>query len=259
MQIPRFSLIISLIALCLSACGTSSNEQTLVAQHHTVSTEIAYTRQTASVVRARMQTTLDFAGTRVIDVEQLGQFLQSTLVALGTERAYISNNLPLPGSVSFPTFTPLPTSPINIQANSQPTIPVDPNATEELNTQGEPISATPPAGQSTLSNIVLASGVDNNDCAIDSNPRFTTNSTEIYVVAIANNIPAGTEISSTWQRAGIEVALFSFAPEASLNNVCIWFFIDQTDTEFVAANWSVELKINGVSASPPIPFTIVEP
>ena len=242
--------------MLLSACGTSTDQLTLVADHQAVSTQMTDIRSSATVVRARMQITLDFAGTRAVEVEQHGQFLRSTLVALGTDSAYISNNLPLPGN--FPTFTPQPTSPVNIPVTRAP----QPIVTEELNAQGTPIQITieptEASNQARFENIVLSSGVGDDDCAIDTNPRFTPASPEIYVVATAYDVPSGATISSIWQSNGTEVALFSFQAENAISGNCIWFFIDQSDAEFVVGPWSVELRVDNVGIAPPIPFQILE-
>ena len=258
---PPHSILITfhsllLILLLLAGCGTPDDQLTLVAENEIARTQISDIRASATVVRARMQITLDFAGTRVIEVDQQGQFLRSTLVALGTDSVFISSNLPLPGN--FPTFTPPPTSPVRIQVTPAP----QPLVTEELNAEGTPIQVTIDPNEATnqprFENIVLSSGVNDNDCAIDTNPRFTPASTEIYIVATGYDIPAGTSISSVWQSNGTEVALFSFQPENTVNGSCIWFFIDQTDAEFLVGTWSVELRLDGQSAAPPIPFQIVE-
>ena len=247
-------LLVTLLAV--SACGTSTEQLTLVADHHIASTQIANVRASATVVRARMQITLDFAGTRAIEVEQQGQFLRSTLVSLGTESAFINDRLPLPGN--FPTFTPQPTSPINNPITPAP----QPQVTQALNAEGTLVQVTPAATsistQARLENIVLSSGVNNNDCAIDTNPRFTPASAEIYIVATAYDVPANTTITSRWQSNGTEVALFSFQTQTSVDGNCIWFFIDQSDAEFVVGAWGVELMIDDVSAAPPISFQIVE-
>lgn len=254
-QLLQQSLLL-IILLIISACGTSTEELTLVADHEIANTQMADIRASATVVRARMQITLDFAGTRAIEVEQHGQFLRSTLVSLGTESVFINSNLPLPGN--FPTFTPQPTSPINVPATRAP----QPQATEGLNAEGTPIQVTPPptdeSTQPRLDNIVLSTGVNDNDCAIDTNPRFTPASTAIYVVATAYNVPTNATISSVWLSNGTEVALFSFVTENEINGNCIWFFIDQSDAEFVVGSWSVELKIDDVSVATPIPFQILE-
>jgi len=248
--------LLFIVLVFISACGTSTEQLTLVADHSIANTQIANMRASATVVRARMQTTLDFSGTRSIEVEQQGQFLRSTLVALGTESIFINNNLPLPGN--FPTFTPQPTSPANVPVTRAP----QPQATQEFNTDESSVQVTPPPTEDSIlprfENIVLSSGVNNNDCAIDTNPRFTPASTEIYVVATAYNVPINASISSVWMSNGTEVALFSFNTENEINGNCIWFFIDQSDAEFVVGSWSVELKIDDVSVAPPVPFQISE-
>lgn len=249
-------LILAIVLLTFSACGSSSEQLTITAGYEAANTQISDIRGSATVSRARLQITLDHAGTRAVNVEQQGLLMRSTLVALGTDSAFIANNLPLPGS--FPTFTPPPTSPVNLAI----TPAAVPAVTEELNADGTlvqvTVEATEASNQARLQNIVMASGVDNNDCAIDTNPVFTPNSTEIYVVATAYDIPTGATISSSWIGNGTEVALFSFEASNPINGSCIWFFIDQTDAEFIPGTWSVELQINNVSASPPLPFQIAE-
>lgn len=251
----RYWLILIVLFACVG-CGASSEQFTVTAEYASANTQIVDIRSTATVVRARMQITLDHAKTRAVSVEQQGLFMRSTLVALGTDSAFIANNLPLPGS--FPTFTPQPTSPANIAV---PPVAA-PAVTEELNAEGTRVQVTPApttsANQPRLQDIVLSSGVNDNDCALNTNPRITPNSTEIYVVATAYDIPAGATISSVWQSNGTEVALFSFTPDSPIDGNCIWFFIDQSDAEFVLGTWSVELRIDDVSASPPLPFQIVE-
>ncbi len=250
--------IVSTIALfILSACSTGNEQLTLVAQNEVANTEISNIRSTATVSRARLQTTLDYASTRVVDIEQQGLFMRATLVALGTDSVFLNSNLPLSGN--FPTFTPQPTSPINVAISPAP----QPLVTEDVNVDGTRVQITLEATEASnqqprMENIVLASGVNDNDCARDTNPRLTPNSTEIYVVATAYNIPAGANITSTWQSNGTEVAFFSFQTETIIDGSCIWFFIDQTDAEFVPGIWSVELRINDVSASQPLPFQISE-
>ena len=103
----------------------------------------------------------------------------------------------------------------------------------------------------------MASGVGSDDCALDVNPRFTPSSAAIYVVANAYKIPAGATISSSWQRANTEVALFSFDAQRAINGSCIWFFIDQSDTPFFSGSWSVELRLDGAALAV-MPFQIAE-
>ena len=70
-------------------------------------------------------------------------------------------------------------------------------------------------------------------------------------------MPAGATIESVWRRQGSEVARFSFSPRYPINGDCVWFFIDQSDAAFTVGAWSVELRVNGESAVPALPFQIV--
>jgi hypothetical protein len=255
-SIRRYILLLFIISLTISGCGDNGEQLTITANYEVAITQIVDTRASATIANARLQTTLDHVSTRVIEVEQQGLFMRSTLVAIGTDSAFIANNLPIPGS--FPTFTPAPTSPVNAEI-----APIAlPEATIALDEQGTPIQTTPDAteagNQPRLQDIVIASGVNANDCARGRNPVITPNSTEIYVVATAYAIPVGTDISSTWFSNGTEVARFSFTAQAPINGSCIWFFIDQSDTEFIVGSWSVELKINDQPTASPLPFQIID-
>ena len=50
-----------------------------------------------------------------------------------------------------------------------------------------------------------------------------------------------------------------FVPGFVIEDACIWFFADQTDFPFTPGNYSVYLALNGVTATPMISFSIVEP
>ncbi len=252
MQMKQIQIgYLCLIVILITACGTSETDLTVVAQHSTALANISGTRLTVTVNVARMQTTQEYIGTRVAFLEQRGQFLQATLVSRGTDQAFIERNLPDSGNLSIPTFMPPPTSPV-VGVITPPAVP---NATEEA--PNDSSNLIPELSSGTLINPVMSSGVDDNDCPINRNPPFTPQSTDIYVVAIAQNVTAGTNISSVWQRNGIEVAQFSFTPESNIESGCIWFFIDQTDVEFTVASWSVTLRLDGVEMTT-VPFSIVE-
>ena len=89
-------LLISLLmftSLALIACRTSDLPLSVTAEYEAVATELDRLRATATVARARLQITLDFAGTRVAQIEQSGAFLRSNLLALGTDSEFIAANL----------------------------------------------------------------------------------------------------------------------------------------------------------------------
>ncbi len=247
MKSPRGLGIWLLLVLLLTSCTASAVEQTATVEQSIAETTIAALRATSTVARARMQTTLDYVGSRVTEAAEAQDFLRYNLINLGTESAWLSTAIWQLGEVGEQATA-------TAQPAASDTVP-NPAATPP-----PAVIVTPPTEQSPgprLENMLMASGVDNRDCAIDNNPRFTPASSQIYVVAQAYNVAAGATISSVWRRQGSEVANFSFQPRNNLNGDCIWFFIDQSDAEFTVGVWSVEIAFDGVRAAAPLAFQIV--
>jgi len=244
------------VAITMTACRSTEPQQTATAAYDEAISAIEMLRTTATVVHARIQTTLDHAGTRVGQAQAAGTFLASNLISLGTDAAFIEESLE---QLDQPP-APVPQTPAAQQAARSGTAEAPP-PTQAPRTIVTPPAATPaptsiPSGP-RLENITMASGVNQFDCAIDVNPRFTPASTEIYVVGRAYSIPAGATISSSWRRSGTEIVSFSFHKEHEINDNCIWFFIDQTDTPFTVGSWSVEISVDGVPLASPVAFQIV--
>ena len=252
----RFGYGLLLItAFALAACSASDAQLTAKAEYDLAGTQINNQRSTATVAYARMQTTQDFAVTRVAEVDQARQSLHSTLAALGTESGFIETL-----SSNIAAFTPSPGLPATAGSAAAlqtrtPDRPVavrtPPSATGET---GDRIASD---SQPRLEDIALAAGKDKNGCAVDPNPRFTSASAEIYVTARAYHIPADVTISSSWRRMGAEVASISFQAAYPIHARCIWLFIDQSDTPFVSGRWSVELRLDDQSLAL-VPFQIFE-
>ena len=247
-----------LAASALAGCDSGAPEMTATAYSQARS-EIENLRATATVVRARMKTTLEYAGTRIGQAEEAGGLLQHSLSSLGTDTNYVETSVSL--IESGPTLIPPPT-PIDARAPAAGAItpisrPTDIPVAAATSTATNPQPALDD-NRPRLKNIVMASGVNDFDCAIDNNPRFTPQSEAIYIVAEAHNISAGASISSRWYRRGTEVAYFSFEAENDINGNCIWFFIDQTDTTFFPGAWSVEIRVDDGPLSTPIAFQIAE-
>lgn len=239
------------IVFALTACGASDVQLTVKAEHDLAGAQIVSRRSTATVVRARMQTTQDFAVTRVGEVMQAERYLYSTLGALGTEEGFIQDSLTLAHGTA--ALTPPPDSPVAVgRAAAPPARFTDSPAAVRI-----PTDSISFGNQPRLENIVLASGKDRDGCAVDSNPRFTPTSTEIYVIARAYHIPAGAIVASSWRRMGTEAAAISFQTEGRIHDRCIWLFIDQSDAAFSVGRWSVELRLDGQSLAL-VPFRIFE-
>ncbi len=250
----------SLLALALAgsllvACGATPPLQTATAAFQQAQTELESLIATATVERARIQTTLDYAEDRVAGAKAADEFLRHNLSNLGTDSAFIARELEL---IRLPAAGVAPGPGATQPAKADPQAPQPEKAPSVIVTP--PVRGRAAERQETsarLEEVVMASGVDASDCAIDRNPRFTPASTAIYVVARAFEIPAGARISSTWRRAGVEVAAFSFQPEYRIHDSCIWFFIDQTDSPFLVDGWSVAIEVEGVALGPAVDFQIV--
>ena len=245
------------LGLGLAGCASDAPQATATVLYERAKAEVESLRSTATVARARMKTTLEYAAARIAQAEDAGEFLQFSLIGLGTDTGFIATNVSQ--IESAPTRIALATATAPRRAEVRTARPIT------LATLAPTASATRPAIASSpqatvsgprLENIVMASGVNRNDCAIDVNPAFTPASSEIYVVAEAFNVPAGAKISSRWHRQGIEVAYFSFDVENRIDGNCIWFYIDQTDTAFVAGAWSVELRVDNVRVASPVAFQV---
>ena len=253
MMSPRkrcaFACLWLLLALALAGCSASIAEMTATAAQGAALAELEVLRATGTVARARMQTTLDYADSRVTEAADAREFLRYSLINLGTESAYIATGISQLDALEGPATA---TAPAAARTNQPGATPATAAAAA--------IAVTPPATKRAgprLEDLVMASGVDSSDCALDRNPRFTPSSQRIYVVARAFALPAGATISSVWRRGDSQVATFSFNPRNAINGDCIWFFIDQTDAEFTLNAWSVELIVNGEPAAPPLVFQIV--
>ncbi len=251
--------ILAVVAVCaavlvLPSCRSSAPELTATVAHEQARAGIESLRGTATVVRARMKTTLEYAVTRVAQAQEAGEFLRHSLINLGFEGDTIATSV---GQLRQAAFEMTPTA-VARPVDSRVTPGTPPTALPLDGGAARAVAATAPAVGPRLANIVMATGVRADDCAADVNPRFTVASSEIYVVAEAYDIPAGATISSIWQSRGAQVASLSFQPEYAINGNCIWFFIDQTDAAFVAGAWSVEISLDGQPLSSPIAFQIVE-
>lgn len=245
-------LTIVFAGLLTGACQFFSNpaEATLVAQNQQLSTEIAAIRETATVDADRMMITLEYAQTAVRNINNQTDGLAATLVARGTpaDALTIAQITPQPPiTVTAPQLVDIaPQAPAETQEAAAPTVPVAAQSAPD----GTP-NLLP-----SLFNAVTASGVGPNDCPTDTRNAFTTDNSEIYVVAVANNLGPEHTVTTRWRRETEEVIRYDWTPDFLIEDACIWFFIDQTDVDFTPGGWSVQFEVNGSIASPEIPFTI---
>jgi hypothetical protein len=241
-----------LIVLVLGACTDNSTENLVITQYSVASTQISDVRASATVEQARMQTTLDYASTRASLASTQGAFLQLTLIARGTPIEQLqTEQANVLARYATPTPAPQGTTlaVVNTPSAPQPTaIIVTPLVLTSLPT----IDSTLPR----LENIVMATSVGADDCALDTTSTFSVNTPQIYVVARAVNIPPNTRLSSRWLYNAQEVITYDFTKDFLIESACIWFFIDPIDVVFQAGNWAVELAIDGTPVAPTTIFVM---
>ena len=247
----RMLLTLGLLAALAAACTPQNEiELTLVAQNVALNTQIAAVRQTATVDADRLQVTVEYMNTLVAQAQEQRSQLQATLIARGADPAAVGVNIT---PLALQT-TPLPAA----EAASAPgAVVVPPPAPGDVpvtpfSAENAPVTSAAP----TLANIVTATGVGQDDCAVGVTSVFSASSERIYVVATAYNIQPGTLILSRWFQEGRQVVTHDFTPNFQINDACIWFFIDQTDAPFTPGNWAVDLEINGAVVGPSTRFSV---
>ncbi len=250
-RIAPLSLLILLVTTaCGAVLGPSDAELTLSAQNRDLGTQVALLRETATVEVDRMQITLEHAQTEVRNVEVQNLRLLATLEARGTSSDFLGLTEPEAATLP-PGIDPAALLPegADLNGGAPPVSTATPTAT--------PPPAPTSASGAQLVNATLASGVQNDDCALDTRDTFDVNTAEIYVVATAVNFPANTTVTARWFNEGTEVGTFPFTYDFEIPQACIWFFIDQSDVTFTPGNWSVQLDLDGERGFGPLTFTIV--
>ncbi|MDQ7025228.1 MAG: hypothetical protein Q9P01_17970 [Anaerolineae bacterium] len=266
-----------LIATIIVGCTNNSSQLTLEANYAQVGTQVDALRVSATVQSARARTTIDFITTRSAAAATQSQFLEATLVTTGFAPELLANFREqqleaTPTAALTPTLA-ASTSPQDESLTSLSTAtPLLETATATLPAVSPfapvVITASPIATQAPfivdinvpyLENAVLATGVGADDCALGVTSQFSTSSLEIYIVAEAVNVPAGSVIESRWFSGSNPVGpIYNFTTDFDIDRACIWFFVDPTDFEFTAGQYSVDLLLNGQAATPRLSFSIVQ-
>lgn len=265
----RVLWLVLLIMLTIAACGpTSIEQQTLTAFDSELNTARADLFATGTVRAERVQITLEYVSEQISVVGTQGGLMQATLQARGVD----IRNSPQPISPTPPpadaTQAPTRDTVVDVVAGPQPT--ANPNSTPTP-VQITPFQSPTPSPLPTreapvvvvdvpqlLNDIVLDSQVGDDDCAVSPTTQFAPQTQEIYIIARALELPAGTTITTRWFRGDEQLVQYDFTYEF-IEDACIWFFSDQTNFEFTPGQYSIELDINGLPFGEPIPFTIVDP
>ncbi|MBA3868407.1 MAG: hypothetical protein H0X30_04585 [Anaerolineae bacterium] len=244
MRANHIQIITIAVTLLISACSANEGQQTLVADNALLSTQIVDLRTTATYQADQLQQTQEYIETIVPKANRLRDELASTLQAVGIDVTLH----PVGSNSSFVLATATATS---VAGEQQPIIIVE--GTSNVASTPIPSDASsapsgsavaPTAGQPMLFNLVTAEGVGSNDCALASVTSFTADIKQIYVVATAANITAGTKIGAQWYLNDTVVTKQDFTPKDDINNNCIWFYAEPVDFPFTAGSYRVDLLIN---------------
>jgi len=259
------ALLLGATAMVVSACagivGPTAQEMTLQSRNVELSTQISDLRQTATVETNRMMITVEHASTEVRSVGFQRDALRATLIARGTDAGFVDVTAPnssddLPDGIDSASLLPTPGP-----GSAAPPAVTPAGAGDDATLDQSQVAAgtATPAAEATgprLTDPVLATGVNNNDCAANSQTSFPSSTQEIYIVATALDFPVGTTVTARWSQDGTVLGTYEIPFDFAIDGACIWAFIDQTDFAFTPGNWTVELLVNGSPGLGPIPFTI---
>ncbi len=260
----KLTIMLPFAGVFLSACGAvlgpTAQEMTLQTRNDELSTQIFDLRSTATVEVDRMMITVEHAQTEVNSVLDDRGGMRATSIAQGTEAGFFDVNIPqganLPQGV-----TPEGLLPQDALADPAAAPPVTPPGAAPVNPNaagggGAPAATPPPATGARLTNPTLTTTVGTDDCATSSQVSFDEGTPEIYIVANAVEFPAGTTVTTTWTREGEVIDTYDYTYDFSIDNACIWSFIDQTDYAFTPGQWAVQLQVNGGAGISPVAFSV---
>lgn len=247
MRSPHIQIITTAVVLLLAACSEGGAQQTLVAENAMLSTQIVDVRTTATYEADELKQTQEYIETIVPRANRLRDEISSTLQAAGIDVTQAA----VQANPNFTLATPPPVqSSGNSNAQSQQPVIVEgttiyPSAEPNSGISGPATGPTATVGEPMLFNLVTSEGVGSNDCALSSVTAFSPDTAQIYIVATASNVTAGSTLTAQWYLNDTLLVKQDFSPKDDINNNCIWFYAEPVDFPFTPGNYRVDLLING--------------
>ena len=226
--LPRSANIRFLCAIAwLAACAPADPESPIELTSSNLNTQIAAIRRSATVAAERLQITVVGARAQLEQIQRNYDSLSGTLAARGYD----------PASLREPTTAAGGGARTNVPA-------APPTAT--------PLIITPPATAETLnaprlSDFRIGREVGADDCIATPLSAMAVNAPAIYTSARAENLPAGARLRTLWYAAGEERTSLTYSPDFAIEDHCVWFFINPSDTPFIPGDWEVRWELDGVS------------
>lgn len=220
---------LGLICLLLNGCQVFQGQDvgaTLAAENSAYATEAAVIQSTLAVQETQMMETVHAAETQIVTTNNINRQLVGTVIAL---------------------YPPTPVVSIAII--------VEDTTGEWMMQEGfVPVTSS---GDVQFSTVTVTGRKRNADgCADGTQTQFSTAAREIYVIARAVDLPAGTRLSVDWLYEGSIVQQDSWTSQTSQQNFCVWFFITPADVAFSPGSWTARLYANNRAIEPPVSFTI---
>ncbi len=246
MRSPHIQIITTAVVMLLTACSDGGGQQTLVAENAMLSTQIVDLRTTATYQADELKQTQEYIETIVPRANRLRDEIASTLQAAGIDVTQAA----VQANPNFTLATPPPQSSGSSGAQAQQPVIVQgttifPSAEPNSGISGPATGPTATVGEPMLYNLVTAEGVGSNDCALSSVTTFSPDTAQIYIVATASNITAGSTLSAQWYLNDTLLIKQDFSPKDDINDNCIWFYAEPVDFPFTPGNYRVDLLING--------------
>lgn len=248
-----------LAALILAACGADpSADAALEAEHAALATEVADARATATFAADSRAVTREYLATASTLAAQRQRQILLTLTSSGIDTSSAAQITPM-ATITSAAADAVATFAVSgaMPAGGVTRIPTTPQFRTAVptNTSPAPTPTIDPNGPN-FTNVQTAPSVGEDDCAVNPSAVFATETTEIYIVATANNVLPGMTLGSRWLKDGVELAVFTFQPDFAINGNCVWFFATSDDFLFEAGAYTVQLEIDARPAAPPLTFSI---
>lgn len=259
--LPLFALVVLAAAGCNMFAPPAAN-QTLSAERDSAGTLVAQARASATPGMDRLAVTSEAAITGVARSAAQSTRIAATLFALGTpfvDIRFITPEAPteaaiqpgISGSGGPPAVLPTVIGQGSAQGNATLQAPPAPTPPGAEATAG-PSGSSGPA----LVNAVITDRVGSDDCAVGSVTEFGPNALGVYIVATAQNVPAGSQFTARFLHDGAEQVFYTWSPGFNISNGCVWFYMPASDVSFTAGSWSAQIEMNGSVAVPPVSFTV---
>lgn len=222
----RACIIVWFAIIWLAACAPADPESPIELTSSSLKTQIAAIRRSATVAVERLQITVIGARSQLEQIRGNYESLSGTLAARGYD----------PASVALPTAAA--GSAARAAARSTATaLIITPPATVGTSESDETRSVP------RLSDFRIGLEVGGDDCIAAPLLTLAANVPAIYTSARAENLPAGARLRTIWYAAGEERASLTYAPDFAIEDSCVWFFIDPSDTPFVPGAWEVRWEL----------------